>query len=352
MAMLSPSPLVIRFGAFGDMILMIPALKLLSMRYGAPCDVVSSGGWTPPLLERVPAAGKCVMLTSRRAPYWFNRSQQQLVAWLKQRPSGPVYVFEPDEKPLSLLKRAGIKPEWICTLREHPRQSGEHILAHAMRLARATPRALQAGGATPFDFPSTPDTRPLLTEQDRRDCADWLDAHKATSDPLVLLQPGNKKTMKRGNPRRPSNVDYWSEDNWAAVISGLRQTLPPARVIICGAPAERSIAENIVARLPEGPEGVIIGGGELPLPRLLALQERAHSMISVNTGPAHSAAAMGCPLVVMFTRHAHRAADLYSPVPTTAPVRILQPELSAANVGLSAITPSTVLAEWQALIRA
>ena len=96
----------------------------------------------------------------------------------------------------------------------------------------------------------------------------------------------------------------------------------------------------------------LIGGGELPLPRLLALQERAHSMISVNTGPAHSAAAMGCPLVVMFTRHAHRAADLYSPVPTTAPVRILQPELSAANVGLSAITPSTVLAEWQALIRA
>src|ERR1022692_1758116 len=34
--------------------------------------------------------------------------------------------------------------------------------------------------------------------------------------------------------------------------------------------------------------------------RLLALCEVAHSMISVDTGPAHVAAALGSPLVVMF----------------------------------------------------
>jgi len=41
-------------------------------------------------------------------------------------------------------------------------------------------------------------------------------------------------------------------------------------------------------------------GGELPIPRLLALIEDAQSMVSVDTGPAHAAAALGCPLVVMF----------------------------------------------------
>src|SRR5690606_20708324 len=30
------------------------------------------------------------------------------------------------------------------------------------------------------------------------------------------------------------------------------------------------------------------------------LLEVAHSMVSVDTGPAHAAAALGCPLVVMF----------------------------------------------------
>ena len=34
--------------------------------------------------------------------------------------------------------------------------------------------------------------------------------------------------------------------------------------------------------------------------RLLALCASAHSMISVDTGPAHAAAALGLPLVVMF----------------------------------------------------
>ena len=38
----------------------------------------------------------------------------------------------------------------------------------------------------------------------------------------------------------------------------------------------------------------------LPLGFLKALLETAHSMISVDTGPAHLAAALGCPLVVLF----------------------------------------------------
>jgi heptosyltransferase-3 len=156
--------------------------------------------------------------------------------------------------------------------------------------------------------------------------------------------------MKRGDRRRNSNVDYWSEKNWAGVITGVREFLPTARVIICGAPAELPIAEDIVTLLPARREDVIAAANELPLPRLLALQARAHSMISVNSGPAHSAAAMGCPLLVMFTRHAHRAADLYSPVPTTAPVKILQPENSTADAGLDAIDPRSVVAAWRELV--
>jgi heptosyltransferase-2/heptosyltransferase-3 len=42
---------------------------------------------------------------------------------------------------------------------------------------------------------------------------------------------------------------------------------------------------------------------EIPIGRLLALCDAAHSMISVDTGPAHAAAALGLPLVVMFGGH-------------------------------------------------
>lgn len=344
----TPTPLVIRFGAFGDMILMIPLLKLLHQRFGSPCDIVASGSWTEPLLQRVPAVAQRFCLTSRRTPYWFNRSQQQLVRSLRARPPGPVFVFEPDDKPLSLLRRAGIPRDHICTLRDFPRQPGEHILAHTARLARATPAAFAS-----FSSTSTlplPDSRPLLTAADHRDCADWLAQHRLASAPLVLLQAGNKKTMKGGDRRRASNVDYWPEDRWARVIEGVLATLPSAHVILCGSPSERPLAEEILANLSAAArEHALIATDELPIARLLALQARAHSLISVNTGPAHAAAAMGCPLLVLFTRHAHRAADLYAPVPTSAPIEIVQPAISETDLTLATVTPEHVLAAWRQL---
>ena len=340
------TPLVMRFGAMGDMVLLIPMLKALQQRYGQPCELVSSGSWTLPLMQRVPACGEVRLLTSRRTPYWFNRSQQQLVDTLRHRPAGPVYVFEPDEKPLALLRRGGVGAEWICSVRDLPRQAGEHIAAHALRLARETPSALR--GSPDFAVASAlePDARPSMSEADRRDCAAWLVHHQLAGAPLVLLQPGNKKTMKGGDRQRASNVDYWPEANWGAVIAGVRQLLPASRVIICGTPSERPLAEDIMAQIPGPRDGVFIATDELPIPRLLALQERAHSLISVNTGPAHSAAAMGCPEVVMFTRHSHRAADLYAPVPTTAPVKIIFPDQAQPDAGLSSITPDTVVTAW------
>jgi heptosyltransferase-2/heptosyltransferase-3 len=343
------TPLVVRFGAFGDMLLLIPMLKALERRYGRPCELVSSGRWTPSLMQRVPACGPVRLLTSRRTPYWFNRSQWDLVDWLRRRPAGPVYIFEPDEKSHWLLRRGGIKPEWICSLRDLPRLPGENISHHALRLARETPAALNGSTAFAMDAHFAPDARPTLTEEDQRDCHDWLSARGLADSPLVLIQPGNKKTMKGGNRTRSSNVDYWPETHWARLITGLLERMPAARIIICGSPAERPLAEDIVGLLPAGKERVAIASDDLPITRLLTLQTLAHSMISVNTGPAHGAAAMGCPLVALFTRHQHRAADLYAPQPTTAPVKILFPDSVDQETDLSSIAPETVIGAWLAL---
>jgi heptosyltransferase-3 len=342
-------PLVMRFGAMGDMVLLIPILKALHQRYGQPCELISSGSWTTPLMQRVPACGTLHLLTSRRAPYFFNRSQRDLVHHLRNRPEGPVYVFETDEKSHELLRRAKIKPEWICSLREQPAVTNEHIIHQSAKLAQQTPTALSGDANFSVSTMTLPDARPTLQDADRRDCSDWLKQRGLTSGPLILLQPGNKKTMKGGSRQRSSNVDYWPEASWAKVIESLRELVPHARIIICGVPSERPLAQDIVTRV-SGSRGIIhIATDELPIPRLLALQERADSLISVNTGPAHSAAAMGCPSVVMFTRHAHRAATLYAPIATTAPVRILLPEVEAADADLSSITSSDVIAAWKEL---
>ena len=339
------TPLVMRFGAMGDMVLLIPMLKALQHRYGNPCDLVSSGPWTPPLMQRVPACGSLKILTSRRAPYLLNRSQQQLIRWLRTRPAGPVYVFEPDEKTHWLLQRGGIRPEWIRSLRELPRLPDENILQHALRLASETPDALRnAPGISLVPVPAR-NARPDLTTTDRNDCAEWLERLRIAGSPLVLVQPGNKKTMRRGRRQRATNVKYWPEAAWAKVIRSVRETLPASRVLICGSTEEKDLAAAIQKQ--SGCDGVVNVCGDLPIPRLLALQEIAHSMISVDTGPAHCAAAMGCPLVVMFARI---DPALYAPTPTSAPVRLVVPPGNIADTPMIAITPETVVSAWRELI--
>jgi heptosyltransferase-2/heptosyltransferase-3 len=59
--------------------------------------------------------------------------------------------------------------------------------------------------------------------------------------------------------------------------------------------------------------GVATATRDLPLRRLLALGEIAHSMVSVDTGPAHLAAAGGCPLVVLYGDQSPQVWDRRSP---------------------------------------
>ena len=72
--------------------------------------------------------------------------------------------------------------------------------------------------------------------------------------------------------------------------------MPDAAIILVGAPQEEGFLELIrrEANLPQ------VNAAVLPLTRLFALCALSHSMISVDTGPAHAAAAVGLPLVVLF----------------------------------------------------
>ncbi len=55
-------PLVCRFGAFGDMVLLTPLLRQLYLRSGLPCDLVTIGGWNTILFQQLP----CVLSENRK----------------------------------------------------------------------------------------------------------------------------------------------------------------------------------------------------------------------------------------------------------------------------------------------
>jgi ADP-heptose:LPS heptosyltransferase len=76
--------------------------------------------------------------------------------------------------------------------------------------------------------------------------------------------------------------------------------MPEAVILLCGAPRETLLLGWIhtAVQLPNA-----VFAAEITLGRLLALCEAAHSMISVDTGPAHAAAALDLPLLVLFGGH-------------------------------------------------
>jgi ADP-heptose:LPS heptosyltransferase len=85
---------------------------------------------------------------------------------------------------------------------------------------------------------------------------------------------------------------------------------------------------------------------DLPIPRLVALLAHAAGLITVDSGPAHAAAAVGCPLVVLFGK---ALPSLYRPWGTAgADVKVLTGHI-AGEPDMLGIESQAVIAAWSGL---
>ncbi|TNF86114.1 MAG: hypothetical protein EP300_14460, partial [Gammaproteobacteria bacterium] len=265
-------PLVCRFGALGDMVLLTPLLKQLYLRSGLPCDVVGIGGWNKLLFREMPYVRDVFTIDSRSAPYWFNRSQRDLVSLLRQRQYRFVWIAETNSRSYRLLARAGItRQNSISQLDLSPVQN-EHYSEKWLRLGQGSPDG--------FDFPQKTleaDTELFVSETERDECRAWLQSRKLDPGaPIVCVQAGSKRTTRRGRADRSSNTKYWPEQNWADVIESVIEHLPGAQVLLCGVPAEADMCRAIEACCRSSTQLQSIAD-DLPLRRLLALLSMAHS---------------------------------------------------------------------------
>jgi ADP-heptose:LPS heptosyltransferase len=339
---LDQRPLVVRFGALGDMVILTVLIRHLHARFRQPVDILASGGWARPLLQDQPGVGNIYVIRSRNTPYWLNREQREMVKVLRERGTGPTWLADHDNRKTTwLLQRAGWTPEHWCHYEGLKDEPGPHFCDLFLRFAYRNPPVL--GGN---DLPLTASDaygQLLVSDKQRSELHTWLTSRSLAGQPLILIQVGNKRTMRRGLRKRASNSKYWPEENWAAVLRDLRELHPDHAIVLLGVPQEAALNDEIM--LLAGISNVHNVAHELPIPRLIALCETAAGMISVDTGPAHVAAAVGCPVVTLFGK---AEPLMYAPRGEKATVRCVT-GVKDGETDLAYIRSVDVLTNWQSL---
>lgn len=102
--------------------------------------------------------------------------------------------------------------------------------------------------------------------------------------PVVGLAPGSVWATKR-----------WHAAGFAAVLRALRAR--GARVVVLGAPDERAVAEDVVARAGGGAE---VLAGRTDIATLVAVIDRLQLLVANDSAPMHIACARGVPVVAVF----------------------------------------------------
>lgn len=110
------------------------------------------------------------------------------------------------------------------------------------------------------------------------------DPDRAGAD--ALLPPGGTRLIA-WHPGSGSPKKNWPAARWRAVLAALS----PHQLVITPGPAE----EDFTSALP----GAIVRRGLCPV-ELAAVYSRCALFLGVDTGPAHVAAAVGCPCVLVF----------------------------------------------------
>jgi heptosyltransferase-2/heptosyltransferase-3 len=219
---------------------------------------------------------------------------------------------------------------------------GEHATQQWRRLAQIMPGNVTAD-CTNIDA-VLPGCHLEVTQEQRAQLSAWLKTRDLADRALILIQIGNKRTMRRGPRRIAVNHKYWPNERWAQVLRFLRERHPRHALVLLGTGPEFRLNQELATLAAI--DGLHNVADDLPIPRLVSLLDRAEGLVSVDSGPAHAAAAVGCPQVVLFGK---ALPSLYRPWGTAGADVQLLTGLVNGEPDMLGIEARSVIAAWSAL---
>ena len=280
--------------------------NLLHRRYGRSCQVIGNGSWTPGTYDGNPDVA-AVWSFHRHLPFLLDRVWYPVRRALRASAPGPVYICEKHYRQLPRVRRilrfAGVDPRRCVFLTNvavrGPVPETQHLVDRMVELGLRTPENIRAQDYPPPAPELLDGPRLYVLDAERAERDAWLQREGFVGRELILIQPGNHRTMgpRRGRWRR-LNTDnkWWPIERWAELLRRIHRDRPDAVLVLRGSKEELPMLREIQTATNLKSVATVA----TTLRQLYALCEVAGSMVSVDSGPGHAAAALSVPLVVLY----------------------------------------------------
>lgn len=320
-----PRILLFRTGRMGDMAMFTATLQALFEAFpDAEFHLVTSREGERLLRHYDPRITRTFVYSRsiRKAP----GTRWRLRRSLRKAGYERAFVFEPNPHYEQLC--AGVAPD-MELLRDpsHPHRVQQEI--------GVLQRAGVWNGITPW-------TALSVTEEGERAARALLEQHGVSADSIVVGFHPTSGYLKRFRIRRDRQQHRaWPTDSFAELarmlVKHANATGTPLRLLIDVLPDERSYADEILKK-----SGGLVTVLDAPpdLERYKAVLRRMNLLVTIDTGPMHVAAALGTPLVALFS-DTHPA--MYGPfMPPARFVTLRANAYAGPAAGMAAIPPRAV----------
>ncbi len=317
--------LVVRAGALGDTLMVTPVVRALGERYpDVSIDVLCSEA-ARGLVELQPRVKHLFSLKWRNLPYVISPEKRQLVKQLRSRHYDFAVLLERAPRYRELLEKADISE--IRSFRESPFDPKAH----------ATENNLRAAG---FEGEVSTDMELVVSKDDEQRAEELLGG---LGRPVVGVHVGyGPRGKKRDQSQR---LKGWALENFVEL--GEKLVADGANIVLTGSAEDLPQVDELASRVPAR-----VIAGRTSVRELGAVIRQLDLFISVDSGPAHMAAALGTPLVVLW---GPAILEQVRPMSSSSPVSVMRHPVPCApcydtplmktcrrNICMEGITPADV----------
>jgi ADP-heptose:LPS heptosyltransferase len=330
--------LVVRVGALGDTLMVTPTVRALKKKYpDAEIDFLCSES-AAPLLELNPLISHLYRIRRRNLPYALSLEKRRLASLLNSRSYDISLLFETAPRYHGLLVHAGIRR--IGGFREIAFDPAKHCIVNYLTAAgfpESSPEDHR------MDLPVSPSDEGVAEQLIGR-----------LKNPRIGLHLGYGPRGKKKN--QSDRLKGWERNNFLRLSSMLIER--GASLVFTGSAGDQGDIEYVCRQLPQS--RICSTAGSTRVRELAAVLKKLDLFISVDTGPAHMAAAIGVPLIVLWGPAIY---EQVRPIAPASSIKILRVPPSCApcygtprkdscrrNLCMESITPDSVLEAAASLI--